>query len=88
MFVLILAITSAVSVSFGSQSLVLDSRQSDVALGIAQGLIEKAQADARKDFNLVNAYEADAAGGLYHENVAVEIRWMPIPEIPIISQRK
>ena len=54
MFVLLLSLTAVISVSFGNQSLIIDSQTNAEALNIAQGLLEKAQADARKDFNIVN----------------------------------
>jgi type II secretory pathway pseudopilin PulG len=71
MFVLILALTAVVSVSFGNQSLIVDSRTNAEALNIAQGLLEKAQADSRKDFNLVNPVAATttADGFVYRLDV-------------------
>lgn len=58
MFILILALTAVISVSFGSQSMIVDSRINAEALNIAQSLLKKAQADSRKDFNLVNPINA------------------------------
>ncbi len=54
MTVLILMLAVVVMVSFGNQSMVANSQSNAEALNIAQGLLEKAQADSRKDFNLVN----------------------------------
>jgi len=54
MFILILTLTAVITVSFGNQSMIVDSQTSSEALGTAQKLLEKAQADSRKDFNLVN----------------------------------
>lgn len=58
MFILVLTLTAVVGVSFGNQSMIIDSQTNAEALNIAQGLLEKAQADSRKDFNLVNPVEA------------------------------
>jgi type II secretory pathway pseudopilin PulG len=55
MTILILAISTIISVSFGNQSIIADSQTSAEALSKAQELLEKAQADARKDFDLVIA---------------------------------
>ena len=54
MSILILVLTAVILVSFGNQSMIINSRTNAEALNIAQGLLEKAQSDARKDFNLVN----------------------------------
>lgn len=72
MFLLMLALTAVVSVSFGNQSMIIDSQANAEALNIAQGLLEKAQADAREDFNLVNPYSTSSSDGFYDERVTVE----------------
>jgi Tfp pilus assembly protein PilV len=54
MAILIMVISAVILVSFGSQSMLIGSQTNAEALNIAQGLLEKAQADSRKDFNLVN----------------------------------
>ncbi len=58
MFIFIMAITAVIGVSFGNQSMIIDGQANTEAINIAQGLMEKAQADARKDFNLVNPVSA------------------------------
>jgi Tfp pilus assembly protein PilV len=58
MFLLVLMLTAVVTLSFGNQAMIADSRSNAEALNIAQGLLEKAQADSRKDFNLVNPLAA------------------------------
>ena len=58
MFILVLALTAVVTVSFGNQSMVADSQANAEALNLAQSLLEKSQADSRKDFNLVNPITA------------------------------
>ncbi len=54
MSILILVLTAVILVSFGNQAMIIDSQTNAEALNIAQGLLEKAQPDSRKDFNLVN----------------------------------
>jgi len=72
MFILILALTAVVSVSFGNQSIIVDSRTNAEALNIAQSLLEKAQADSRKDFNLVNPAAATTTADGFKTWVDVE----------------
>lgn len=71
MFILLLSLTAVITVSFGSQSMVIDSRASSEALNIAQELLKKAQADANQDLNLVNPYSAKSPDNFYDENVTV-----------------
>lgn len=71
MFILLLLITAVLTVSFGDQSMAIDSRASSEALNIAQELLNKAQADARCDFNLVNPYSAKSSDNFYDENITV-----------------
>lgn len=54
MTILVLAISSVILVSFGSQSMLVDSQTNGEAIGKAEKLLEIAQANARKDFKLVN----------------------------------
>lgn len=53
MFILIIALVAVMLVSFGNQSLLVDSQTDGEALNQAQGLLEKEQALARQDFKLV-----------------------------------
>jgi len=74
MAVLAMCFAAIILISFGSQSLLVDSQTNSEAINMAQELLEKAQADARKDFTLVNSYaeDADIDGIIYHKSVAVE----------------
>lgn len=58
--VLILCISAVIMVSFGNQSVAVDSRISNEAIVRAQKMLEKARADSREDFNLVNPYSTPA----------------------------
>ncbi|MCU0653166.1 MAG: hypothetical protein MUD10_02810 [Candidatus Pacebacteria bacterium] len=71
MFLLVLTLTAVVALSFGSQTMIADSRSNNEALDIAKGLLEKSQADSRKDFNLVNpvGQVSDADGFTYRVDV-------------------
>lgn len=53
--ILSLVLTAVILVSFGNQSFLIGTQTSTEAMKKAQGLIEEAQANARKDFNLVNS---------------------------------
>src|SRR3989338_9787144 len=48
--ILSLGLSSAILLAFANQSLKISSVTNNEALGKAEGLIEKARADARKDF--------------------------------------
>ena len=72
MFVLLLALTAVITVSFGNQSMILDSQMNAEALNIAQGLLEKAQADSRKDFNLVNPVAETTEDGFTYRTEVVQ----------------
>ena len=54
--ILILCISAVIMVTFGNQSIAVDSEISNEAISKAQALLEKARADSRQDFNLVNPY--------------------------------
>ena len=69
MFVLVTAISAVVLVSSGNQTMITDSQTSAEALNLAQGLLEKEQSLARKDFSLVNA--TSTSEGIYTEEVDV-----------------
>lgn len=58
MFILVLAFSAAILVSFSNQTMIAASQTNAEALNIAQELVEKAQADSRQDFNLVNPQNA------------------------------
>ncbi len=69
-----LVLTAVILVSFGNQSFLIGTQTSTEAMKKAQGLIEKAQAYARKDFNLVNAtssIEVEASGFKWTKDVTV-----------------
>ena len=53
MVILIMVVSAVILVSFGSQSTLVDSQTNNEALNKAQEFLESAQANARKDFNLV-----------------------------------
>lgn len=74
MAILVMMMTAVITVAFGSQSLISDSRASVAALAIAQQMLEKAQADSRKDFNLVVPYSATSTDGIYRQTLAVTTR--------------
>jgi len=69
MFIIILALSAVILVSFGSQTLLADSQTNAEALSLAQGMLENAQAQARKDFRLVNP--ASDVDGIYTKRVDV-----------------
>ncbi|KKR62667.1 MAG: hypothetical protein UU01_C0004G0034 [Parcubacteria group bacterium GW2011_GWA2_40_37] len=62
--ILILCISAVIMVSFGNQSVVVDSQISNEAISKAQSLLEKARADSRFDFNLVNPFLSTALATL------------------------
>lgn len=62
MTILVMTLSAVVLVSFSNQSTVIDSQTNSEALGIAQGLLEKAQADSGKDFKLVNPMSQPQSG--------------------------
>jgi len=53
--ILVMVLSAVVLVSFGNQSIVVDSQTNAEALNFAQKLLEQEQALSRKDFKLVNA---------------------------------
>ena len=70
MAILVLCLSAIISVSFGSQSMLVDSQTNNEALNKAQDLLEVAQANARKDFNLANPI-AGFIDGIYQKKVEV-----------------
>ncbi|MCI0542709.1 prepilin-type N-terminal cleavage/methylation domain-containing protein [bacterium] len=76
MTIMTLVLGAAISVAFGSQSLSADSETAAPALRIAQELIEREQALARKDFNLVNPSTGTNTIGsvTYQEKIDVELQ--------------
>jgi hypothetical protein len=56
---MVLILSAIIMVSSGNQSILVDSQTNSEALNISQELLEKAQVDARKDFNLVNPYSIE-----------------------------
>lgn len=74
MAVLVMCFSAIILVLFSNQSMLISGQTSSEAINMAQELLEKAQADARKDFTSVNSYAIDTnIGGLtYHKSVAVE----------------
>src|SRR3990167_5975208 len=67
--VLVVVLSAVVLVSFGSQSLLIDSETSSEALTKAQELIEQEQALARKDFKLVNP--VSLSDGIYQKKIDI-----------------
>jgi len=58
MAVLAMCFSAIILISFSGQSMLISSQTNSEAINMAQELLEKAQADARKDFNLVNPVAA------------------------------
>ncbi|KKR70309.1 MAG: hypothetical protein UU13_C0008G0005 [Candidatus Nomurabacteria bacterium GW2011_GWB1_40_7] len=61
--VVILSISAVIMVTFGNQSVAVDSQVNLEAISKAQALLEKARADSRLDFNLVNSSVATEMSG-------------------------
>ncbi len=73
MAVLVLCFSAIILVSFGSQSLLIDSQNNSEAINKAQGILEKEQALARKDFRLVNPIPTTIdSANFYQTKVDVE----------------
>jgi len=70
MVILILTLSAVTMVSFGSQSLLIDSQTNAEAVSLAQELLENEQALARQDFNLVNPVPLTAED-IYQKKVDV-----------------
>lgn len=68
MTILVLAISAVILVSFGSQSILIDGQTNAEAIGKAEKLLEIAQANARKDFKMVNPV-GTTTDGIYQEAV-------------------
>jgi type II secretory pathway pseudopilin PulG len=58
MAILVISLTAIILVSFGTQSILIDSQTSSEAINLAQEFLEKEQSLARKDFKLVNSRAA------------------------------
>lgn len=71
MTILIMMLAVVVMVSFGNQTMVINSQTNAEALNIAQGMLEKAQADGRKDYNLVNPISDSTIDG-FVSRISVE----------------
>jgi hypothetical protein len=71
MAVLVICVSAVVLILFGGQSMVVDSQTNSEALNKAQELLEKEQALARKDFEMVNPV-ATASDGIYQTKINVE----------------
>ncbi|MCX6759555.1 MAG: hypothetical protein NT012_03275 [Candidatus Nealsonbacteria bacterium] len=71
MAILIMVISAVILVSFGSQSMLIDSQTNSEALNKAQELLEEVQALARKDYKLVNPV-ATITDGIYQKKIDVE----------------
>lgn len=61
--VLILCMGAVIMVVFGNQSIAVDLETNNEAISKAQALLEKARADSRFDFNLVNSTHQNPAVG-------------------------
>jgi Tfp pilus assembly protein PilV len=69
MFVLVLAVTGAVQIAFGSQSMLISGQSSAEALEKARAALEQAQFLGRRDFRLVNP--AGSSDGYYITQILV-----------------
>lgn len=67
-----LILSTVILISFGNQSFLIASQNNSGALKIAQGLIEKQQALAQKDFNLVNPISPENED-IYEKSVEVKL---------------
>jgi len=88
MAILIMCLVAIISVSFGSQSMLVDSQRDNEALNMAQKLLESAQADARKDFNLANSIDEGTDAEGYQKKVDVELWKDPITNLPDFFTKK
>jgi hypothetical protein len=61
--IIILNIGAVILVAFGNQSVIIDSETSSEAISKAVSLIEKARAESRYDFNLVNTFSTTETSG-------------------------
>lgn len=73
MTILIIVLTAVVVVSFGNQSFLIGAQTNAEAMNIAQRLLEAEQAEARKDFNLVNNV-ASSTEDIYERAVYVTLQ--------------
>jgi len=72
--VLALSLGAVILMSFSNQTIAIDNETNIEAITKSQELIEKARADAREDFNLVNPVTSTETSGslTYTKNLAVE----------------
>ncbi len=71
---IILCISAVIMVTFGNQSVAIDSETNNEAISKAQELLEKERADSRFDFNEVNPYTTTEISGplTYTKTINVE----------------
>lgn len=69
MAIMVLALGAVILVAFGNQSIIADSQINAEAIAKAEELLEKAQADARKDFRLVNS--TSATDGIFQKSIVI-----------------
>ncbi len=72
MTIMVIVLSSVILISFGNQMSLASSESASEALKRAQALIERQQALARKDFNLVNS--TTTHNGFYTERISVNLR--------------
>ena len=72
MAIMIMVLTAVVVVSFGNQSFLIGAQTTGEAMNMAQELLEQEQAQARKDFNLVNNI-ASTTEDIYEKAVYVTL---------------
>ena len=70
--ILSLVLSAVIVVAFSSQSFLVGNQTTSEAMKLAQGLLEREQALARKDFNLVNPIP-ETTDGVYASRVEVSI---------------
>ena len=71
MTIMVIILSSVVLISFGNQMSLAGSETAAEALKRAQALVERQQALARKDFNLVNA--TSSSDGFYTNTISVDL---------------
>jgi len=72
MFILVMAFSATILVSFGNQSMISNGQTNTEALNLAQTALESAQAESRKDFNLVNPQTATTTSDGFTTSVDVK----------------
>ena len=71
MFILVMAFSATILVSFGNQSMISNGQTNTAALDVAQGMLESVQAESRKDFKLVNPQTATTTADGFTTSVDV-----------------